>query len=765
MFHRNILADTTSRAAHRPDRIRRALAAVLTAAFLVSPVTALVLPAGAETVTPETNPATPPAPQPDAPMIASIPKSTATSQTVSMADMGNPDGYTLKTVRTFRDYFFTRPRGWKVLPSSRVHVQFQHSPALLKERSALNILVNNRILKTVRLGDDNVKPNTFDVNIPADLLKDENTLTFQVDQHYTYDCEDPFSEELWTTILDGTYMTLDYQRLPVKPDLAKLPYPLFDNLNSYTPTRVGFVMPAGLSDASLDAAATLALHMGQQVRWRDYKPFLADPNQVGSGDNLVLVGTPAENSAIAGVADQFEVKLSGGKFVDAKGSALPNDYGVIQLIADPSVSSAAILVISGNGPEGVRRAAKALVQSPVNKMLVGRSAVVKDLKTGPETPYRAWEGFVQHSGDNFYNLGLETQTARGITSLPLFYKLKLMPDLFLPGKTKAKVRTVYSYSSQVTGDQSKLEVRLNGKTIKSVPLNDPKGKSLAEFTVEIPAEQLFTYNDLEYKFHLFPEKYDVCRFTTDVHIWGTIHNTTSVELPGEIKTAVPDVGLLNDGGFPFSAYQDFSQTTVVVPQSPTHSDLETMLQLVSRLGRESHSQRGIRLTAFHANSLPGDAKGNNLIVVGLKDRISLMKDIDAKARLLTEKDVKTLKGVDGKLADLGYTTDQGILEEMISPWNNKRVLLLATAQTEEGLKRVADLFATDSLFAKLQPGNIAVVNQDGPRSVIVMEKGDARFLVPNDIKEGFQLPTWAVILIGVLSVLGLVSVIRFLFGR
>ncbi len=113
------------------------------------------------------------------------------SLNITMKDLGNPDGYTLKTVRTERRYFFTKPKGWKILPSSSVHVAFQHSPSLLAERSALNILVNDRIIKTIRLEDANIQPTEMDIPIPAEIMKDNNSLTFQVDQHYTYDSQDP----------------------------------------------------------------------------------------------------------------------------------------------------------------------------------------------------------------------------------------------------------------------------------------------------------------------------------------------------------------------------------------------------------------------------------------------------------------------------------------------------------------------------------------------------------------------------------------------
>lgn len=54
---------------------------------------------------------------------------------LNMEKLGDANGYLLETVRTERRYDFTKPKGWAVKPSSKVHVVFQHSPALLPERS------------------------------------------------------------------------------------------------------------------------------------------------------------------------------------------------------------------------------------------------------------------------------------------------------------------------------------------------------------------------------------------------------------------------------------------------------------------------------------------------------------------------------------------------------------------------------------------------------------------------------------------------------
>jgi hypothetical protein len=686
---------------------------------------------------------------------------------IGMKELGDPQGYRLKTVRTQRDYPFTRPKGWLVSPTSSIRLSFQHGSNLLPERSSLNVLVNNRILKSIPLGKNNITPTTLNIPVPPELLKDDNILSYQVDQHYTYKCEDPFSDELWTEVLPDSALTLNYSWDQVHPDLAQYPFPLLDVLNNYMPTTMTYVLPSSPSDEALEAFGVIAAHLGQQAKWRDLKPSIGDAGSLQSGENLILVGSPSENDAIASLDGGLDLPLSGGKFTDKSGTTLPDDYGVLQLIPNPYNRTRSILIVSGNGPAGVKKAAHVLAQGSLNKILVGRSAIIKDYQKGSDYPFRAWDGFILQSGDNFDNLGLKTQTARGITALPIFYQLKLMPDISLPGKQKVKLHTVYSYASQLDVTQSKLEVLLNGKAIKSVPLDDKNGKSLADLTLEIPTEEFHTFNDLEYRFHVYPEKYDLCRFVTDVHIWGTVHNTSFVEFPGEIKAPLPDVGLINDGGYPFTAYQDMSRTAIVLPDVTNRTDLEAMLQFVTRMGRESASRKGIELAAYHASSLPDAVKkDHNLVIIGQRSQNKLFAELKDKAALLTEGTWNTLQeDQKNRMAQLSYTPGQGIVEELLSPWNENRVALLLTGESDTALVRDAQLFEKDVWFKAINQGNLTVVNDTGPKSAILLSKGEARFFYAQDQRSGFQIPGWGWIAIGFFSLLGVISVLRFLFGR
>ena len=82
---------------------------------------------------------------------------------------------------------------------------------------------------------------------------------------------------------------------------------------------------------------------------------------------------------------------------------------------------------------------------------------------------------------------------------------------------------------------SRLEIRLNGKAIDDIHLKEPGGETLVTHDTLIPAEEFHNYNEISYQFHLYPEKYDKCRFVTDAHLWGTIHNTSAVEVPAELQ--------------------------------------------------------------------------------------------------------------------------------------------------------------------------------------------------------------------------------------
>lgn len=685
---------------------------------------------------------------------------------LDLKHFGNADGYTLKTVRSFRNYSFTKPHSWAISPQSHVHLSFQHSKALLPERSSLNVSVNGRMLKTIRLQDSNTTQSTLDIPVPTGILKDYNTLSFDVNQHYTYKCEDPFDASLWTTILPDTKLVLDYKLKPSKPTLSSFPYPFLDNL-AYGKTQLHYALGNSASSESQQAAAVLATRMGQLAQWRSLDAVLHTTETLSTDNNLLLVGTPSELGSLT-PSGKLPVALSGSQLTNPKtGQPLNDDTGVIQAFANPNNSNKAIVWVTGNTPAGVLKAAKFLAQHPHRKVLAGQYALINQLPKNPST-YREWTGFIQEPGDtSLAQLGFETLTSRGFTALPIIYKVKRMPDVLVAGGDNIKLKTVYSYSSQLDNGQSKMEVLLNGKSVGSVPLSNPKGETQATLTLDIPGGELFTYNDLEYQFYLYPEKVDLCRFVTDAHIWGTIHNNSTLNLPGQLKAAVPDVGLLNDAGFPFSGHPDFRDVTVVLPTNPTANEQQLLLSMANRFGHGSHSNGGIDLQVTTEDALTDKQKQGHVIAIGSPTRLpSLYGEFEAKSeRLLSNGTLVKEEGEESATTDfpsITYDASQGVIEELISPWNKEKSILLLTGQEDESSKVLSKLFDTDKLYAAIQPGNLAVVNADGTtQSTILLKEGEARFIEPGQSKlVKTEWPLWAWVGIGILSVIGLFTILK-----
>jgi hypothetical protein len=712
---------------------------------------------------------------------------------LNLKNFGDKEGFTLKTVKTERRYFFTKPKSWAMQGGTHISVAFQHSSSLLPERSSLNVLVNNRILKTIPLTKANMNRTVANIPIPLEILKDENTLTFQVDQHYTYRCEDPLADDLWTALLPETSLHLNYNLKPAELDLAKFPYPLFDPLG-YGHTKTGYVVPNGVkwSSDSLSALAMVTATVGKSVSWHPSHVAPLEPTAMyGAKSNLVIVGTPSENPAI----NQLRLPKSL--------SELGQTDGLIALIHHPSFPDKVVLVVTGNTPEAVKRAAGFLAQSPGNKLMSGTYTVVKDHKPAGVHPYRHWPGFIQGTGATWEELGLDTYTTRGYTSLPILYTVKRMPDLWIKPNGKAKLRTVYSYSSQLETGQAKLEIMLNGKAIRSIPLANVKGETAAVDEVDIPVQEVFTYNDVEYRFHIFPEKYEECRFVTDKHIWGTIHNASAMSFDAEVRTPLPDIGFMNDNGYPFTAHPDLSQTLFVLPDNPTEGHWNVLLQVVNRLGRVSPTTTGFQTSVRSASTVTeGDKLSKNLVVIGGQElETTWLKQIpNNKLKVVLSGNKTNLQKGEETLSSIQINPNQGILEEVLSPWNKNRVVLFMYGTSDNAMNAMGRLMLDDRAFASIEPGNLLTVNHDSSfrsfgsgfnngnmgatpkgaldengdvksdvatKSVVALKQGDARYVTEGGMDKTNELdaqPSWLKWVLYGLAFLGALSVLRGIIG-
>lgn len=262
---------------------------------------------------------------------------------------------------------------------------------------------------------------------------------------------------------------------------------------------------------------------------------------------------------------------------------------------------------------------------------------------------------------------------------------------------------VYSYGPQVNPRTSSVEVLLDNVVIGGARLTNKSGETRKKLKVDLPHNLIKPNSKLQIAFRLNPIEQGTCGILTDQQLTGTLHADTSFQLNRDISVDLPDLKLLQYG-YPFAAPQDLSNTAIVLPDSPSVREVMTLLEFSQRLGRLSQAD-SIQLDVYSAVTLPPDVeKEKNLVGIGIRERFPFPEVFESNGFVLNDFFSRQEKQTNIQT----LVDEQGLIKEIVSPYNKERVLLALTAQTESGLERVQKLFKFDSWFFQLQ-GNAALI--------------------------------------------------------
>jgi hypothetical protein len=608
---------------------------------------------------------------------------------------------------------FTRPRDWKV-KSVKALIRYQHSPALLASRSNLTVQVNDTSVGSVPLNRKESQVGQVMFNIPPKMIQESNDLSIIAQQHNPtlpnpengkIECSDPQDPTLWTEVLPDSKLIFEYQPQPIPLNFSRYPYPFFDDLALDT-NRIAYLLPK-LNEAWLTAAPRLQAALG---RLADFRPIdtrlIEDLDEVKSGDRLVAIGTPADQPALKSLNLPF--KISGNQILDGNKNPLPDEVGVLMLTTTKR-KSVPVLVATGNGPEGVKKAVQFLVQPDTSKLGTGSGIFVSDLKNVPTPPRRQWPRYLPEK-DSFTLSDIKKQangkpfediTVRGSGAPPIEIDFRALPDdEFIRGSS---MNLVYSYGPQVNPRLSAVEVLLDDIFIGGARLDSEEGATRKNLKVDLPAKLIKPTSKIKVAFRLNPREPGRCGKITDQQLTGTVHADTSFNLKRRNSAQLPNLELLKFG-FPFAVPQDLSSTVIALPDSPSKTELLTLLAISERLGRLSRAD-SVKLDVYTAVNLPPDiSKNHHLVGIGTRDKFPFPEALDSGAFRLSEAFAR--QSSQGSIQTLGDT--QGVIKEVMSPDNSDRVLLALTAQTQNGLDRVRQIITKDPWFFQLQEDTVLV---------------------------------------------------------
>ncbi len=132
-------------------------------------------------------------------------------------------------------------------------------------------------------------------------------------------------------------------------------------------------------------------------------------------------------------------------------------------------------------------------------------------------------------------------------------------------------------------------------------------------------------------------------------------------------------------------------TTIVLPDQPTSADLSAAATVAAGLGRWSGG--AIELTAVQASQLSPEVRSNShLIVIGQPDNNPLLENLKLPLAI----DQSTLK------------PGQGVLQEVVSPWNDFRLVLVVSGLDVEGVSKASQTLNRQAHFLGMQ-GPVAIV--------------------------------------------------------
>lgn len=607
---------------------------------------------------------------------------------------------------------FTRPRGWQ-MQSVKALIRFQHSPALFANRSNLTLRVNGTSVGSVPLNRKQSQIGNVLFDIPPNLIQNFNEVTLVAQQHNSATCTEPNDQTLWTEILPDSKLIFSYTPQPVPINLSRYPYPFFDEL-SLEPNQIAYLLPQQMSETWLSAAARFQTSLGRFAEFRPIDTSLVESIDAVEGQRLVIIGTPEEQPALRELDLPFAI--TGNQVLDGNQDPLPEDVGVL-MVTTTKDSGVPVLVATGNGADGVTKAVQALVQSQNREIATGQGMIVSQLTEAPTPGRRQWSRYLPER-NSFELKDLATSnnqpftdvTVRGAAAPPIEFDFRALPDDRFNRGNSMTLR--YSYGPQVNPRTSAVEVLLDGVFIGGERLTSEQGEVRKTLNVNLPENLITPTSKIQVAFRLHSrEAPDKCGgIVADQQLSGTVHADTSFRLNRETSVQIPDLKLLQTG-FPFTAPQDLSTTAIVLPDAPSQTDLLTMLEFSERMGRLSQAE-SVALKVYTADTFPMQEQGNyHLVGIGTREQFPFPEVFQAGGFFLSD----VFSRAWGGSTVQALPDEDGVIKQIISPWNRDRVVLALSAQTESGLERVRQILDKDPWFFQLQKDTVLISsNQQDP---------------------------------------------------
>jgi cellulose synthase (UDP-forming) len=528
--------------------------------------------------------------------------SETSTQLISFKDMGLSTPMELRGPHAYYSLRFTL--AYTAIPrKASLRLIYTLDPSLDIHGTSIGVLLNGipvaTVLPATQPGQSNGRYTT-DLSLPDSLLVRANNLTMEFKGSAGMEREEQAKSRVLARISPFSSLEVDGDRVQWQSNLSQLPLPIFDP-DLQTATTIPFVFLSRPTPTTLQAAGVIASWLG----------LLASTQPVHF---VVSEGTIPAGNAIVFTSDRSLLPVS---------LQVPFSSGpMIALRPNPSDDKASVLVLAGDSEDQLLRVAQTLSltrsangRSPgVFDSISGDWATVPDMALPPlRTSDDAPRWLTLARGSRFAGCSAQDNLqSDGSNPIPVYFHLP--PGAEFGDKENTSLHVHYRYDARQIATGSALRVVLNGVIVSDIPLAPGATQADGQRVIPVPVEVFQPFGNTLLFFYDFVPANRPAASEQNAVLNGKILCDSTLDLHGLTQwTAMPNLELFSNAGFPFTQFADLQKTTVVLPDSPDPKEIALYLYLMSHFGAQT-GYPGLRVTV--AGPSAAISAGRDYLVMG-----------------------------------------------------------------------------------------------------------------------------------------------------
>jgi len=418
-----------------------------------------------------------------------------------------------------------------------------------------------------------------------------------------------------------------------------------------------------------------------------------DGNVINVDTLVATVGTTDKGQTVASDPEK------GAYFFARDGRGIAEGDGLIQEVVSPWSPRRAALVVTGLSDEAILRAGQALGARTGFPGMSGPYAIVQAAQPVSETTARPVEDIT------FASLGY-------VDSVLDVYTEGIGYTFYVPRAwaldEDAGLALHFAHGTALSVVSATLEIQLNGVPIYSVLLDEQNVYDTWS-AIPLPQSRLAVgTNRLNIRLSGdFPECMDV---VFAERFWLTIYSGSFLHLPHEKTKSTFD---LADFPQPFGDQNDLGDVVFLLPGHPAVTEVEGLLRLASRLGSAARGDAFLPQVALGGDPEKAMWGSYEVIALGRPTGNPYVADVnDSLPQPFIPGTDEIRQQVDHIIYRLPPGYSLGYVQELASPWDEDRVMLVVTGSTDEAVAWALDVLTNDELSYQLS-GNLATVVREG----------------------------------------------------